>query len=72
MIKRNLYKRVERLEALALPASRGPEFLTIEFVCAETGEVTGSRVIELYNRRLGSKPTEGLLRADADVAGATR
>ena len=35
MIKRNFYKRLERLEALVVPDTRAPELMTIGFVDAE-------------------------------------
>jgi hypothetical protein len=55
MIKKSLYKRLERLEALVLPDTRAPEIMTIDFIDAATGEVVKSSRIELPLRRVGSK-----------------
>ena len=59
MTKTNLGKRLERLEALVLPASKGADFITVRFI-SPGGEVTGSRLFELEDtRRVGSKRRGG-------------
>ena len=55
MIRTKLGKRLDRLESLVLPPSRGPEFITVHFI-SPAGAVTGSKLFELEDtRRFGSK-----------------